>query len=100
MKFINALTILASAMAVTAAPTAEAEVDAAVDSVNAAPLEARVDLNAAECRTACKTGLTAIRIFCRAVPNPVVKAGCLVAAAVVKTEPGVEACVTFCDANF
>ncbi|KAL9002552.1 MAG: hypothetical protein Q9180_009965, partial [Flavoplaca navasiana] len=52
MKFINALTIFVSAMAVTAAPAAS--VDAEVDGLAApvtAPIEAR-DLNAAQCRAA------------------------------------------------
>lgn len=96
MRFINALTILASAMAVTAvpAPTVDAEVDGL-----AAPIEAR-DLNAAQCRVACQRGADAVERFCRLIPEPRIRAACWGAAAAVETPIGLRACTAFCDAWF
>lgn len=100
MKFLNALTILASAVAVAAAPApgVEAEVDGLAAPV-AAPIEAR-DLNAAQCRRACDKGADAVERFCRLIPEPRIRAACWGAAAAVETPIGLRACTAFCDAFF
>lgn len=100
MKFITALTILASAMAVTAAPAPG--VDAEVDGL-AVPVAARIearDLNAAQCKAACKRGADAVERFCRLIPEPRIRAACWGAAAAVETPIGLRACTVFCDAFF
>ncbi|KAL8997116.1 MAG: hypothetical protein Q9169_003552, partial [Polycauliona sp. 2 TL-2023] len=97
MKFINVLTLLASAMAVAAAPAAIAEAGSAPVAA-AAPLEAR-DLTRGQCRTACDKGADAVEKFCRLIPLLPVRAACWGAAAAVETPIGLKACTSFCD-NF
>ena len=103
MKFINALTLLASITAVTvgAAPApAPAEVDGLAAPVAfGAPIETR-DLNAAQCRAACDRGADAVERFCRLIPEPRIRAFCWGAAAAVETPIGLRACTSFCDAFF
>ena len=100
MKFINALTIFVSAMAVTAAPapSVDDEVEGLAAPV-AAPIETR-DLNAAQCRVACDKGADAVERFCRLIPEPRIRAACWGAAAAVETPIGLRACTAFCDAFF
>ncbi|KAL8867849.1 MAG: hypothetical protein Q9174_005390, partial [Haloplaca sp. 1 TL-2023] len=92
MKFINVLTILASAMAVTAAPAPLTDVELeALAAPGASTIEAR-DLNAAQCKAACDKGADAVERFCRLIPEPRVRAACWGAAAAVQTPIGLKAC--------
>ncbi len=101
MKLTAVLALFLSAMAVTAAPTAEAD-NADLDNFFNAPtasIEAR-DLNAAQCRAACQRGADAVERFCRLIPEPRIRALCWGAAAAVETPIGLRACTSFCDAFF
>lgn len=120
MKFTSVLVLLATAMAVTAAPLADAApfADAAplADAVpapvaDAAPVadldaaaisvEAR-DLTRAQCKAACDRGADAVEAFCRRIPirDLRVRAACWAAATAVQSPLGQRACLVFCDAWF
>lgn len=61
---------------------------------------AALDLTLAQCQTGCKGGTTAMKAVCRVIPNPIAKAACSVAAAVLGTDAGQEKCAAFCDKFF
>ncbi len=105
MKFTSVLVLLASAIAVTAAPLADAApapvADAApVTDFDAAAMsvEAR-DLTKAQCKSACDRGADAVEKFCGRIPEARVRFFCWAAANAVQTPIGLRACTSFCD-NF
>ncbi|MCJ1367579.1 hypothetical protein MMC16_006713 [Acarospora aff. strigata] len=100
MKPTALLALFLSAMAVTAAPMADAAAVADLD-VASAPvsLEAR-DLTKGQCKNACDRGADAVERFCRLIPEPRIRAACWGAAAAVQTPIGQRACTAFCDAFF
>ncbi|KAL9108987.1 MAG: hypothetical protein Q9187_008222, partial [Circinaria calcarea] len=76
MKLTSVLVLLASAIAVTAAPLADAAPASLADTASvpdadaaAMSVEAR-DLTRAQCKAACDRGADAVERFCRLIPEP------------------------------
>lgn len=94
MKPAALLTLLISAMTVTAVPVSEADVDSSV-----AQVETR-DLTRGQCKAACDRGTDAFERFCGKIRDPIVRGACELEATAVQTPLFERACTIFCDKYF